>query len=344
MNIKDLIDVIVMSYECKRPVLALGQPGCGKSASFYKAAQLLSSKYETTLEVIEVRGASVNPAETANIKAVIDGKVVELQQSWVPTKERVEAGECAALGLVVVEEMGDALPAVQSAMQELLLDRKLGSARLAEGWHVVAASNRAADKAAAGRLSTAVVNRCITITVEPDPDVFCEWAIDHEVHPSIIAYVRWRGAACFDFDPTRKAANPAFCSPRSLHIMSDVLKVREEPHFETVVGCLGDGVGSEVVGFLSIISDLPDINKLLKQADTYPVPKKPDVAIATMYALIARISTDTIDPILRYITRNQIEYATVAIKDMLRMKKDLVTTHPVFHKWAADERNIRLLM
>lgn len=343
MNILQLIDTVKLSYEVKRPVLALSSPGIGKSMSVYQAAQQMGVKYKEQFDVIEIRGASSNPSELADIKAIIDGAVVDLPQDWLPTEEKIAAKECAKRGIIFVDELGDSLPAVQSVLQRLFLDRRLGSLTLAPTWHVVAASNRASDKAAAGRISTALVNRCIVVTVEPDADIFCNWAIENNLNAATIAFTRWRPDCLGDFDPSRKLSNPAFCSPRSMHMASDVLNYEPDPHFEILTGILGDGRGSEFSGFLRIMRDLPDLDKLIREADKYPVPKKMDVAIATLYALIARLNDDNAFQILTYFTRNEVELAVVGIRDLVKIKKDVVTTSEAFKKWASDPRNIRLL-
>ena len=341
MNIKDLIQVVITGYKIKRPVLALGAPGLGKTSSIFQAASKLSAEFNQTLNVITVRAATSNPAELSDLKAVINGKVIDLPQDWVPTDEKVKEGKCAERGIVLLDEVADSTPTVQSALQQLLLDRRLGSAKLAKGWGTVAASNRVTDKAAAGRISTALVNRCITVQVEPDTDCFVDWALDNNINPAIVAFMRWRPTA-WNFDPSSKSANPAFCSPRSMHILSDILNADPNPHYEMITGTIGDGPGSELSGFLRIMNELPDLKKLIKEADTYPVPEKMDVAIATLYALMSRVTEKNIGQILKYFTRNQIELAVTGLKDLVK-RDPRIGLYDEMRKWMQDPRNVKLL-
>ena len=341
MNVKELKQALLTSYEIKRPILSLSSPGCGKSSAVYQCASELSAKYGETFEVIEVRAATANAAELADLKFIKDGEVADASQAWVPTDEKVEQKKCSKFGILYLDEIADSTPTVQSALQRLLLDRKLGSLTLAKGWHTTASSNRVTDKAAAGRLSTALVNRCITVQVEPDTDCFVDWALDNGIHPMVIAFVRWRSTA-WNFDPSNKAANPAFCSPRSMNILSDILHVDPNPHYEMITGTVGDGAGSEVAGFLRIASDLPDLKKLIKEADTYPVPKKMDVAIATLYALMSRVNEKNIGQILKYFTRNQIELAVTGLKDLVK-RDPKIGLYDEMRKWMQDPRNVKLL-
>lgn len=341
MNVKELINAIKLSYKIKRPLLALSSPGIGKSSAVYQAASSLAKDYGTQFSVIEVRAATSNPAELADIKAVINGKVVDLQQDWVPTCQKVGRHDCSRRGIIFLDEIADGTSTVQSALQQLLLDRRLGGAKLDEGWGTVAASNRAGDKAAAGRLSTALVNRCMTVTVDPDTEAFIQWGLSYGIVSDIIAFCRWRSSP-WNFDPAAKNQNPAFCSPRSMHILSDLLKEDPNPHPELITGIIGDGVGSEFAGFLRIKDELSDINAILRDPQQSMVPKKMDVAIATLYAVMARINDDNMANALKYFSMNEIELAMAAFKDLYTQRPEMAVNRVVID-WMSQPENTRML-
>lgn len=324
----------------KRPVLALSSPGIGKSSAVYQTASSLAEVYGCKFGVIEVRAATSNPAELSDIKAVINNKVVDLMQDWVPTEEKINAGVCPPRGFVYLDEIGDGTSITQSALQQLLLDRRLGSAKLAQGWHTVSTSNRQKDKSAAGRLSTALVNRCITVTVDPDTDCFIKFALEHSLAIDVIAFCRWQKSP-WDFDPNRKTENPAFCSPRSMHILSDILKYEARPDFETIAGTIGDGVGSDFSGFLEIKDQLPDLHEIIRNPMGVPVPKSINVAIATAYALMPRVSEKTAKSIVTYIGRNEVEIANAVFKDLYITNPDL-PMYPEVIEWMSRPENYKL--
>lgn len=345
MNVEQLINTVLIGYKSRRPVLALSSPGIGKSSAVYQAASRLSEEYGESFGVICIRAATSNPAELADIKYVVDGVVRDAVQDWVPTQAKVEVGLVPKRGLIFLDEMADNTAMVQSALQALLLDRRLGSAVLADGWGTVGASNRQTDKAAAGRLSTAVINRCLAVTVEPDTDVFLSFAMKNNLHFAVQAYCRWK-PNCWNFDPQAKRANPAFCSPRSMHILSDFLYVDERPMDEVVTGIIGDETGTEVCGFLEILSELPDLNAIINDPVKHPIPKRLDVAIAAIYALIdrARRNNSLLPAVLSYVSRldQSVELATAAIKDLLRVDTK-VAIHPAVQRWISDPKNVRIL-
>ncbi len=338
MNIVQAKQLIKLGYEIKRGVILIGQPGNGKSAAIYQCAEELSDEHNEDFGMIEMRGSTLNPAETADIKYIVKGKVKDAPQNWVPTAERVKAGACPARGLIFLDEIGDSMMSIQSVLQRLFLDRKLGSLTLADGWQCVAATNRAKDKAAAGRLSTALINRCIVATVTPDPDVFYNWGIDNGIDYRILSFVRFRPECVNDFDPGRRSENMAFCSPRSLEIASDTIKgfedFSEALKIETISGILGDGVGSEFSGFLRVMDDLPDLSAILKDPKTYPVTTKVDVAYATIGALIHLADDKNLEKIVIYFTRFGTELSIVALTDLMRIN-EAAAEIPEFIKWAS---------
>ena len=341
MNVEQLISTVVLSYNIKRPVIALSSPGIGKSSAVYQAARLLGKQFNTDFSVMEVRAATTNPAELADIKFVVDGIVRDAPQGWFPTDEAVAEGRFPERGIIFADEIADSTLTVQSALQRLLLDRKLGSLTLAKGWHTVAASNRQSDKPAAGRLSTALANRCIVVTVEPDTDCFVKHALEYGFVSDVIAFCRWK-PSCWNFDPASKNQNPAFCSPRSMEILSDILKYDPKPHPELVTGTVGDGIGSEVLGFLELKNELPDLNQILKDPDSVKIPNRMDVCIATLYALIGRIEDKTVMNIVKYVARNQTEIATMAFKDLCKTHPSVLVNKDL-RDWMVKPENYKLL-
>lgn len=340
MNINDAKKLIKLGYKTKRGVILLSGPGLGKSSAIMQCTDELAKEYDEPFGMIEMRGSSLNPSESGDISYISRGKVAQAPQSWVPSNESVKKGDHPARGLIFLDEIADSMMAIQSILQRLFLDRKLGSVTLADGWQCVAASNRAADKAASGRLSTALINRCAVVTVEPDVDAYYDWGLENGIDYRILSYVRWMPASLSDFDPSRRSDNPAFCSPRSLEIASDSLKEMdgfdEALKLEILSGIIGDGRGSELHGFIRIIEDLPNLDDLIKNPEKYPVSEKVDVNWATIGALIEKANKKNLTNILKYFVRFDTELSVVAVKDIAKRHEAVFETE-VFSTWASDK-------
>jgi hypothetical protein len=181
----------------------------------------------------------------------------------------------------------------------------------------------------------------MTVTVEPDTDSFVKWGLKYGIHPDVIAFCRWKRTP-WNFDPTSKNANPAFCSPRSMHILSDILHEIPDPDFELITGTVGDGVGSEMSGFLKLKAELPNLDEIIRDPHGAKVPKRMDIAVAVLYALIGRITDKTVGNILTFLARNPIEIAMAAFMDVCTQKPELVH-NKVVQEWMCDKRNTEII-
>jgi len=339
MNIKQAKDALKLGYGIDRPVLFLSSPGIGKSQAVMQCATELGGDFDCSFGMIEIRGASSSPSELATVKYIDAGTVLDAEQGWVPTDERVKAGECPERGIIFCDELPDSMMSVQSTLQRLFLDKKLGGLTLAKKWYVVAAGNRAKDKAASGRISRALINRCMVITVLPDPDVFYDWGLDNGIDYRVLAYVRFKPDCVSDGLEITRSENQAFCSPRSLEIASDVIKsemkLDRAVEMELITGVLGDGRGSEFNGFMDIMDDLPDIDELLKDPENYPVPDKINVAWATIGAVTNRATRSNVGDIMKFFMRMGTELSVIAVQDLAKREKSCMRTKE-FRAWSSN--------
>lgn len=74
-----------------------------------------------------------------------------------------------------------------------MLDRALGEYPLPDGWAVFAAGTREGDRAVTSSMSSALANRFVHLTFEPDLDNGSRWALDQaDLRPEVVAFLRWR--------------------------------------------------------------------------------------------------------------------------------------------------------
>ena len=113
-------------------------------------------------------------------------------------------------GILFLDELNAAPPLVQAACYQLVLDRALGECRLPDGWTVFAAGNREGDSTVTSRMSSALANRFVHLSFEPDLDDWSRWAMGQaDLRPEVVAFLRWRPDLLHRFEPAEKA----FLSP-----------------------------------------------------------------------------------------------------------------------------------
>lgn len=323
MRPADLTAAVTALVRAGRPTLVWSGPGAGKSSLVRAAAAALDRP------LVGVRATLLDPVDLRGLPTVAAGRT-----TWCPPDFLPAGGD----GVLFLDELAQAVPAVQTALLQLTLDRRLGEYRLPDGWAVVAASNRADDRAGTHRLISPLLNRFVHLDLDVSEEDWQAWAVAAGVAPEVRAFIRFRPALLYQFDP---ATNPrAFPTPRSWAFVSDVL-----PHtpahllHRVAAGCVGDGPAAEFVAFLGLYRQLPDVDAVLASPATAPVPREPAVLYALVSALVERVRAKAAPAaaFARYGVRLPDEFGVLALRDAVSVDRSLVADSGV-QRWLADAR------
>ena len=334
MNIHDCKEAVRVAYELDLPIFILGPPGLGKSSIIYQLANEMPMM-EGPRSVIELRSSTADPSEIADLKAIVDGKVVNVQQDWVPTDEAVAAGKYPKFGFILLDEVLDGAMMVQSALQNLVLDRKLGSAKLAKGWFPVAASNRRSDGAAAGRMSTALASRFMIVEAEHDLDVTIAFAYKNDWNPILPAFLRFRPNLLDTFQEAKKAGQASYACGRTWEMVSRLTKgtVPESIRLELLSGLVGQGTAAEFYAFERTYKSLPDMNEIRNHPETAAIPTEPSVLYATIGSLVAKITVRELERVWPYVVRLSPEHCTMFINDAKHQLDKAIKTTKAWNEY-----------
>jgi hypothetical protein len=306
-----------------RPAYLWGPPGVGKSSLVRQAANALG------LDLIDVRATLLDPVDLRGLPRLTGDTAV-----WCPPAFLPRSGE----GVLFLDELAQAPPLVQGACLQLVLDRRIGEYVLPAGWSVIAASNRAEDRAGTHRLISPLKNRFVHLDLDVSHDDWQSWAVTAKVAPEVRAFLQYRPTLLFQFEG---AANPrAFPTPRSWVFVSDVLpRTPPELLHPVVGGCVGDGPAAEFIGFLRLFRELPDLDVVLARPDSAPVPREPAVLHALVGALVERCRSDQapLAQFVIYALRLPEEFGVLALRDALAVNPKLVGL-PAVQRWIAQAR------
>jgi MoxR-like ATPase len=112
------------------PVLLWGGPGTGKSSFVRQLGHSLSQPVETVIASLR------EPADFAGLPVVADDGSVRLAEpSWA--RRLADAGS----GILFLDEVTTAPPAVQAALLRVVLERTIGDVELGPQVSVIAAAN-----------------------------------------------------------------------------------------------------------------------------------------------------------------------------------------------------------
>jgi hypothetical protein len=208
---------------------------------------------------------------------------------------------------------------VQAACYRLFLDREIGSHKLRDNVRIVAAGNRPDDNAATHDMPTPLGNRMLHIYARCNPEVWVDWGVNKgKLHPWTIAYIRVNQHRLDTFDPD--SAEKAFASPRSVHMLSNLLynldysgklfnKKYQGYRFKLTSGLCGRGWATEFYQWVKETEDSIPPEAIVKNPTKCKVPKTLDVEHCTVASAERYLKDHPEDwkPMLIYSRRLQAE-------------------------------------
>jgi len=322
------------------PVMLWGPPGVGKSQM---VAQIAAAHQ---VPVIDIRLSQMEPSDLRGIPFRVEDRVEWAIPAMLPNRERH-----GARGILFLDEITSAPPAVSAAAYQLILDRRLGEYRVPEEWAIFAAGNRQGDRGVTYSMPAPLANRFSHFEVETHLDDWVAWAYANDIDERVIAFLRFRPELLFDFDPSH---NPvAFPSPRSWEFAHRGLR-KFEDHPELLQGtlqaCVGPAAGIELHAFVRNLDQMPDLDSILA-GEEVAVPTEIDLQYAVAAALVGKAirasggddSQRVIGNILGYAGRfPQREMGVMLVSDLHRAIGNDLFEVPAFADWARTIADIMI--
>lgn len=259
----------ITGHGLMRSVMIWGPPGVGKSAIVAQVAE------RHALQLVDLRLSQLAPTDLRGLP-VADGKV----SRWLPPEFLPNDGK----GILFLDELNMAPPAVQGIAQQLILNRRVGNYEVPEGWFVWAAGNRKEDRAAVFDMPAPLANRFLHYHVEPHFDSFRAWAGRNGIHEQVLAFLAFRPTLLHKPD----VRSPAWPSCRSWELASELHERKMG-----ITAAVGDGAAAEFEAFLKLYSQLPDLEALLQgRGSKIKFPTEPSLRYAVVIGLSTRAVTE----------------------------------------------------
>jgi len=241
-----------------------GPPGIGKSSIVFDVAK------QSDLELVDLRLSQLAPTDLRGLPVAEDGL-----SRWFPPEFLPHKGK----GILFLDEINMAPPTMQGIAQQLILDRRVGSYRVPEGWFIWAAGNRKSDRAAVFEMPSALANRFIHLDLVPDFESFKAWGLRSGLSEQVLAFLAFRPSLMHQIDAQR----PAWPSPRSW-LMANQLWMSGL----TVEPAVGPAVAGEFEAFCAIYQGLPDLESILDGTSKASFPAEASARYATVLGLLVR--------------------------------------------------------
>jgi hypothetical protein len=258
----------LVSEQVVHAVMIWGPAGVGKSSI---VAQCAAANH---LDFIDVRLSQLAPTDLRGLP-VPDGNV----SRWLPPEFLPTSGR----GVLFLDELNMAPPTMQGVAQQLILDRKVGSYRLPDGWFVWAAGNRKEDRASVFEMPGPLANRFLHLDVEADLGSFTAFGLANGLDERLAAFLSFRPQLLHAMDVRR----PAWPSPRSWMMASRLLAAGLD-----IAPAVGDAAAGEFDAFTTVYASLPDLELVLEgKGRSITLPSEPSARYAMVLGLAIRART-----------------------------------------------------
>ncbi|MFI5909161.1 AAA family ATPase [Dactylosporangium sp. NPDC051541] len=299
------LEALTLAVAADLPVLLWGEPGIGKTAALNQLAEALELPLTTVI-------ASVHePSDFSGLPVLGDDPAVQGVPMAPPdwAVRLVRAGR----GLLFLDELSTAPPAVQAALLRVVLERRIGALTLPPDVRIVAAANPRSSAADGWELSAPLANRFVHL----------QWAFEHDVvvrglggvwpsarlpeldaHKLRDAVTFARRAVCgllsarpklvHQLPSTETRRGGAWPSPRSwdmalrLVAFATAAGTSRDVLSMLVRGAVGDGPGLELLASLDRM-DLPDPEDLLQNPASAVLPDRGDLRQAVLDGVVEAV-------------------------------------------------------
>ncbi|AUY54687.1 AAA family ATPase [Streptomyces sp. CB01881] len=299
------LEALTLAVAADLPVLLWGEPGIGKTAALTQLAEALGLPLTTVI-------ASVHEPSDFSGLPILGDDPAEQGVPMAPPDWAVRLVR-AGRGLLFLDELSTAPPAVQAALLRLVLERRIGALQLPPGVRIVAAANPRSSAADGWELSPPLANRFVHLQWTHDTEVVVRglggtWPratlprLAPEGLPAAVAFARRAVCGLLAARPglvhrlpgseTRRGG--AWPSPRSwemtLYLIAFATAAGSSREVLSLLvrGTVGDGPGLELLASLDRM-DLPDPELLLADPAGAALPERGDLRQAVLDGVVAAV-------------------------------------------------------
>jgi hypothetical protein len=265
----------------------------------------------------------------------------------------------------MLDEIGKAMKAVKNVLLTLMLEKRIGDMSLPEGSIVFGTTNLATD-GVGDSLEAHARNRVCFVTVRKphagfgadgslDSDSWGAWAVENDIAPEIIAWVKQFPHALESYtDPAQKdnayifnpikAGQSAFVTPRSLEKASHIAKKRsllgDSVTISALAGTIGESAARDMQAFFTVVDKLPTWEAICESPNTAKVPDDAVAKCILVFSAITRVDKDTLPKWLKYADRLDKELQALFARSVVKStsKQSMAVSNKEFVKWATDNQ------
>lgn len=335
-KVKDLLLKLLPAGE---PVLLVGSPGVGKTQVVEQACAELGKTVwaKTGYDLIVMHPVVEDPTDYKGMPYAGKTEDGELGAMFLPFGNLWKIIKADRPTVVFMDDLGQAMPAVQASIMQLVLARKVNGHKVSDHVVFVAATNRRTDQAAVTGMITPLLDRFTTvISFDFDLDDWVAWAMHNDMPPVLISFARYRTKLINAFEANKDMKKSP--TPRSVAGVGRLLN-RGIDDYEVIAGAAGEGFATEFLAFYRTFGKIPTREEILENPEGAWVPDEPDACYAVAGMLAHAATAENFEVILKYLNRMSREFAVLCVKDAIKKGPD-ITESKAFLEWAIKNQEI----
>jgi len=301
------VEALGIAVAASVPVLLWGAPGTGKTSAIRAMSEAMGWPCETVIAAIR------EPSDFAGLPVVstADG-TVEVRMAPPRWAQRLAA---SGRGLLFLDEISTAPPAVQAALLRVVLERVVGDLPLPDDVVVVAAANPPEQAADGWDLSAPLANRFCHLDWVVEPAAFAQglaggfrapivpslpegWEEGVAATRSLVAaFIAVRPGLACELPADAARAGRGWPSPRTwdmaARLWAAVRAAGASTEAETalITGAVGEGPGVELLMW-HLEMDLPDPEDVLADPEGFEIPERGDRTHAILSSVAAAVAAN----------------------------------------------------
>jgi len=334
----------------------MSSPGVGKSDSIFQYVEMLCLALNQPIGLIVFMLATITSPDVRGfmipVKAPDGGNPITVFSvpPWMPRPESMwvceptgdpdnpvrwhEAGTWAGpmptVGVLFLDEWGQADDDVKKPSAELLLNGRVGNWVLPKTYRVIAASNRTSDRSGVLRELMFIINRRGALQIEGRLQPWLIWVETQREHlrPHYLTVSFAQAHPGVVFRDTVPEGYDQFCTPRSLCLMDkdlrairtqkqvdagELLDLDDPVAHELAAAWIGPGAAGQYLAHLKYADQMPDVEDIIKNPATAKLPAGQDGQMVCAFKLVEHITPENVSPFLRYIGRMHQDMGVFAV-------------------------------
>lgn len=236
---KDEFGDYVISRVKQRPVLLIGAPGIGKTAIMEQISEELGIGLVSYSMTHHTRQSAIGlPKIETRVYGGEEYLISEYTMSEIIASVYDQIEETGLTeGILFLDEINCVSETLSPAMLQFLQYKTFGKHAVPEGWIICTAGNPPEHNKSVREFDIVTLDRVKKIVVEPDYEVWKEYAYRRAVHPAVLTYLEIRRNDFYRIETTIDGVQ--FVTARGWDDLSTMMKLYEKQEFpvdETLIG------------------------------------------------------------------------------------------------------------